>query len=66
MSTQVALSPNRLEQLVSEICMNRKITRHDQTLLMTLAAQPSLSEHQTTQINFLYERLQSGLIRVVD
>lgn len=66
MSTQFALTPNRLDQLVSQICMSRKITRQDQSLLMRLTRQSNLSEQQLSQINFLYERLQTGLIRVID
>lgn len=66
MSAQVTLSQPHLEQLVSQICMNRKITRHDQNLLMVLASQPELSAQQTSLLDSLYERLHSGLIRVVD
>jgi hypothetical protein len=70
MSVQTLLSQNRpqnhLEQLVSQICMNRKITRQDQTLLMRLSSQPGLSEQHLNLLNALYERLHNGCIRVVD
>ncbi|MBD0335160.1 MAG: hypothetical protein ICV62_06710 [Cyanobacteria bacterium Co-bin13] len=46
--------------------MTRKITRQDQHLLMRLGSQAGLNEQQLNMLNFLYERLHSGCIRVVD
>jgi hypothetical protein len=66
MSAPGVIPQNRLEQLISRICMTRKITRQDQHLLMRLGSQTGLDEQQLNLLNFLYERLHSGCIRVVD
>ncbi|MBD2255999.1 hypothetical protein H6G13_00295 [Pseudanabaena sp. FACHB-2040] len=66
MSAPVVIPQKHLEQLISQICMTRKITRQDQHLLMRLGSQAGLNEQQTNSLNFLYERLHSGCIRVVD
>lgn len=66
MSVPVVLPQAHLEQLVSRICMTRKITRQDQHLLMTLSNQSGLGEQQLRLLDSVYERLYKGCIRVVD
>ncbi|HEY9736295.1 MAG TPA: hypothetical protein V6D06_08435 [Trichocoleus sp.] len=66
MSAQIALPHTHLEQLVSQICMTRKITRQDQHLLMALSSQSGLGEQQLRLLDSVYERLHKGCIRVVD
>lgn len=51
-----------LEQLVHNICRSRKITRHDQHLIMQFGQQYPQAEI----MNQLYNGIRCGLIRVVD
>lgn len=56
-----------IEQVVSQIFSNRKITRLDQRRLMSmLLAKEILSYEEQSCINQVFESLRSGVIRVVD
>lgn len=56
-----------VEKILERILVLRQITRLDQQLLMSAAlAKDSLSEKAQHQINLVFERLQRGLIKVVD
>ena len=56
-----------VEKLVNHIFCSRKITRNDQQLLMSLIlSKDALSLEERLYIDKVFERLQRGLIHVVD
>ncbi len=56
-----------VENIVERILAFRQITRTDQRLLMAaLLSKDSFNENEQSQINLVFDRLQRGLIRVVD
>lgn len=56
-----------VEKLVNQIFSSRKITRHDQRLLMSLLlSKDTLSVEEHSYIDQVFERLRRGLIHVVD
>lgn len=57
---------NTLEQTIEKILSTRRITRNDQTLLMTLITKEKLSQTDSALINRVYEALHQGRLRVVD
>ncbi len=67
MQAQAHLPNLSVEKIVERILVLRQITRVDQYLLMSAAlAKDSISEKDQNQINLVFERLQRGLIKVVD
>lgn len=58
-----ATSVETLQQVVDRILHSRQITRMDQHLLVTLG---SIYVEEQRLINLVFDRLRSGLIRVVD
>ncbi len=58
-----APTADTLEQVVARILTSRKITRQDQHSLLHLY---NLTTQERDLINRLFDRLRSGLIRVVD
>lgn len=56
-------SPDTLEQVVNRILASRQITRQDQHILLHLY---DLTTQERTLINRLFDRLRTGLIKVVD
>lgn len=59
------LQPN-LEQLIDQILMSHKITRHDQKLLMALFSKGFLNSHEKSLFDRVYKALHNGLLKVVD
>ncbi|MGF1459313.1 MAG: hypothetical protein ACFBSG_09840 [Leptolyngbyaceae cyanobacterium] len=55
-----------LETTIEKIFATRRITRHDQQLLMCSFSQGSLSEAERDLLNRVYEALHQGRLRVVD
>jgi hypothetical protein len=56
-----------LETTVNQILDSRRITRQDQHLLMSLAfSQEKITERERSLIDRVFERLQQGILRVVD
>jgi hypothetical protein len=67
MQAQATLPKLSVETIVERILAVRQITRIDQRLLMTaLLSKDSFNESEQSQINLVFDRLQRGLIRVVD
>lgn len=63
MSVQAFTPPISLQEVVEQILTSRKITRRDQRLLLSWR---SLNGDEQTLINQVFDRLQSGLLKVVD
>ncbi|WP_017653539.1 hypothetical protein [Fortiea contorta] len=60
-------TPMQLETVLERIFAIRRITRHDQHLLMsTLLSKEGLSEQESLQISRVFDALQRGLLKVVD
>ncbi|MGF1568599.1 MAG: hypothetical protein ACFCVD_11110 [Nodosilinea sp.] len=55
-----------LEQTVEKMFAARRLTRHDQQLLMATFSQRDLSPNDAALINRVYEALSQGRLRVVD
>ncbi|WP_165390102.1 hypothetical protein [Leptolyngbya iicbica] len=55
-----------LETTIEKIFTTRRITRHDQQLLMCLFSQNSLSPSDKDLLDSVYEALHQGRLRVVD
>jgi len=55
-----------LETTIENIVATRRITRHDQRLLMCLFSQDSLSATDKDLLDRVYEALHQGRLRVVD
>ncbi|MBE9078149.1 hypothetical protein IQ241_12750 [Romeria aff. gracilis LEGE 07310] len=55
-----------VEEMVAKIFATRRITRHDQSILMTLLTQGRISSQEETLINQIYEALSQGRLRVVE
>ena len=56
-----------VEAILERIFANRRITRHDQNVMMAkLMSQEGLSEQNIMQINQVFDGLKRGLIKVVD
>jgi hypothetical protein len=67
MDIQVSLPHVVLEQTIQRIFATRKITRHDQRLLMDmLSNQMVISPQMVDLINSVHAALYRGLLRVVD
>lgn len=67
MQAQATLPKLSVETIVERILAFRQITRIDQRLLMAaLLSKDSFNENEHSQINLVFDRLQRGLIRVVD
>lgn len=67
MQAQATLPKLSVETIVERILEFRQITRIDQRLLMAaLLSKDSFNENEHSQINLVFDRLQRGLIRVVD
>ncbi|MDX2240490.1 MAG: hypothetical protein NW224_07395 [Leptolyngbyaceae cyanobacterium bins.302] len=58
-----ASTPDSLEQVVNRILSSRQITRQDQNCLLHLY---NLTTQERALINRLFDRLRTGLIKVVD
>ncbi|MDZ8054168.1 MAG: hypothetical protein RMX68_017220 [Aulosira sp. ZfuVER01] len=57
----------QLETVLEHIFAIRRITRHDQQLLMSaLLSKEDLNEQERLQISRVFDALQRGLIKVVD
>ncbi len=66
MQSQVGLPHNTVEQFLDQILALGKISRADQRQLMSeLLAQTALSDTERRKISCLFERLQTGRLRVV-
>jgi hypothetical protein len=63
MSAQAFTAPVSLQEVVERILASRQITRLDQQLLLSLS---SLSGDEQNLINQVFDRLRSGLLKVVD
>lgn len=60
-------SRQMIKETVERILESRRISRSDQQLLMAaLLSKNSLSLEDQGQVNRIFDRLQTGLIRVVD
>lgn len=57
---------DNLEQAIEKIFASRRITRHDQNLIMTAFGQKNLNAADAVLINRVYEALSQGRLRVVD
>ena len=66
MTSQAVCSPLNLEQTIQHIFASRKITRHDQQLLMSLFFKKGLTAQEESWISQLHNALHQGLLRVVD
>ncbi|MBD2357163.1 hypothetical protein H6G41_21485 [Tolypothrix sp. FACHB-123] len=67
MLTTATSSQMQLETVLEHIFAIRRITRHDQQLLMsTLLSKEDLNEQERLQISRVFDALQRGLIKVVD
>jgi hypothetical protein len=55
-----------LETTIEKIFSTRRITRHDQRLLMCLFSQECLSSNDKDLLDQVYEALHQGRLRVVD
>ena len=67
MQSQATFPKLSVETIVERILACRQITRTDQRLLMAaLLSKDSFNENEHSKINLVFDRLQRGLIRVVD
>lgn len=67
MQAQAYLPTIAIEKIVERILAFRQITRLDQHLLMSArVTKDSINEKDMTQIKLVSDRLQRGLVRVVD
>jgi hypothetical protein len=67
MLTTASSNQMELETVLEHIFAIRRITRHDQQLLMsTLLSKEDLNEQERLQISRVFDALQRGLIKVVD
>jgi hypothetical protein len=66
MTSQAVCSPFNLEQTIRNIFMSRKITRHDQRLLMSLWFKGGLTTQEEGWIGQLHHAVRQGSLRVVD
>jgi hypothetical protein len=67
MLTTATSNQMQLETVLEHIFAIRRITRHDQQLLMsTLLSKEDLNEQERLQISRVFDALQRGLIKVVD
>ncbi|WP_096607825.1 hypothetical protein [Calothrix sp. NIES-2100] len=67
MLTTTTSNPMQLETVLEHIFAIRRITRHDQHLLMsTLLSKEDLNEEERLQISRVFDALRRGLIKVVD
>lgn len=57
---------DNLEQAIEKIFASRRITRHDQNLIMTAFGQKNLNAADAALINRVYEAISQGRLRVVD
>lgn len=57
---------NNLEQAIESIISNRRLTRKDQHLLMSVFARKDLSPTDAALINRIHEALSQGRLRIVD
>ena len=55
-----------IEQTIDRIFAARRLTRHDQRMLMNWFSHRSLTPNDAAQINRVYEALSQGRLRVVD
>ncbi|HIK29291.1 MAG: hypothetical protein N3E45_15175 [Oscillatoriaceae bacterium SKW80] len=69
MNTQIrcSLSENTIAQVIERILASGKITRADQiSLQRAMSSENPLSVEETHKIKRVFERLQMGLLKVVD
>lgn len=67
MLTTVTANQMQLESVLERIFAIRRITRHDQQLLMTtLLSKDGLNEQESRQISKVFDAVQRGLLKVVD
>lgn len=69
MNTQIRcnLSENTIAQVIERILASGKITRADQiSLQRAMSSENPLSVEETRKIKRVFERLQMGLLKVVD
>ncbi|MGI0485444.1 hypothetical protein ACN4EK_08415 [Pantanalinema rosaneae CENA516] len=63
MNSSTALPTDAIQEIVDRILSSRQITRIDQHLLLSLS---SLNTADRNLINLIFDRLRSGLLKVVD
>jgi hypothetical protein len=63
MTSSTALPTASIQDIVNRILASRQITRIDQHLLLSLS---SLNTDDRNLINLIFDRLRSGLLKVVD
>lgn len=57
---------NNIEQTIDRIFAARRLTRHDQDMLMSMFSRRNLTPTDAALINRVYEALSQGRLRVVD
>ena len=55
-----------LERAIEQMFAARRLTRHDQQMIMNLLTQRDLSPTDSDLINRVYEALSEGRLRVVE
>ncbi|MEB3831549.1 hypothetical protein [Phormidium sp. CCY1219] len=62
------LSQNQhdVRQIADKILTSRRITRKDQSLLMSVVLNNTLNPQEKHRVDKIYDDLHKGLIRVVD
>jgi hypothetical protein len=63
---QSAHPMNNIEQTIDRIFAARRLTRHDQDMLMSMFSRRNLTPTDAALINRVYEALSQGRLRVVD
>lgn len=60
------MSKSNIEQTIDRIFAARRLTRHDQQMLMSMFSSRNLTPSDADLINRVYEALSQGRLRVVD
>ena len=60
------MSKSNIEQTIDRIFAARRLTRHDQQMLMSMFSSRKLTPSDADLINRVYEALSQGRLRVVD
>jgi hypothetical protein len=67
MNTTEQSNSTSLKSVLERIFTIRRITRHDQQVMMTsFLSEEGLSEYDRMEINKVFDALKSGFIKVVD
>ncbi|MCW6038375.1 hypothetical protein K4A83_19155 [Spirulina subsalsa FACHB-351] len=66
MSISLQETPTYIEEFVNHILTTRRITRQDQSRLMSLLFDNVLGDQEQRVVNRIFDALHQGTVRVVD